>query len=344
MLLVWPVLLAVVAAPVAPVAPDAPVSPVALRGTTKNGTPIIVVETTGPVAVAALHLIIPEGADVTRAIDVMTTAALAVAGPEATLTTDRGHVDALNLVVSVPASTPDLAVRAINAALKAARAPAPPLPPPPPPGGLGHKTDVDPRFIAHRLQVALARLGPGHVSVAVVAPGPLPALLRRTSALIAAPLDKSAVPPARRLDRCVGEVGSSTLGRHAILPGGNVLATRAALEVLLKLVERPLIVPMGRDVCVVDPGPDSGSVAFTTIMNTPPPQPLIDDAVRDIRLFRTHQLRDPAAVARIVAEDLAAEVADGPDTVSTLALFDALGAVEPAAVADAARRVLEVMP
>lgn len=333
------VALAMLFATITPVAPPPSVAPTVGPG--KNGVAVAALPSSSPWAAAALSVRLPDGVgddDARAVLPVMAAAATAALGREVGPDRPGNGVEVgvtagrLSLVAIVPAGNADLAVRAVDAALKSLRA-APPKTPAPLPLALGGRAPLPPGSgdVAAALK-HLATVDASRVAVAVIAPGP--DLLKRSSALLTAPLAKV-------------QTATATTTTTPTRPAGWRLTDPtptlvAAVEVLGALVGGTV----QRDtdgvrlvVANVANVADGGRAMLEGVASAPPPPEVVTDAAARRRLELALPLVDVPALARRLADD----VLDDPghdDASASLAVIDAVGAVVPADVSRAAAALL----
>jgi len=326
-------------AALSPVVPPVPVPAV---GTAKGGVAIAALPSSSPWAAVALSLRRPDGLGdslgdgrARTALAVMAAAAATVAGRE--LGPDRPgsgvEVDAttehLTVVIVVPATNADLAVKAIDAALKVLRGPPPKTTPPLPAltGGRGPLPPGD-ADVAAALK-AVAPVDASDVAVASIGPGPGADLLRRTGLLLTTTLPKTTKPTTDTSARTPASATTMAWRLKTPAPG-----LHAAVEVLGALVGGTVRRTADGLVLMVDGG-DHGRAMLEGVTDAPPPPDIVAEAAARRRLELALPLLDVPALVRRLADDLV----DDPghdDAGASLEVIDALGAVGPADVSRAA--------
>jgi hypothetical protein len=330
------VALAMLVATITPVAPPSAAAPTVGPG--RNGVAVAALPSSSPWAAAALALHLPDGVgddDARAVLPVMAAAATAALGREVGPDRPGSGVEVavtpgrLALVAVVPAGSADLAVRAVDAALKSLRAP-PPKTPAPLPLTLGSRTPLPPG--SGDVAAALKRLGTvdnGRVAIAVIGPGA--DLHKRSSALLTTPLAKAQTTTTTMTTMQPGPAGwrladptpplvaaAFVLGA---LVGGTVERDRDGLRLTIATVA------------------DGGRAMLEGVATAPPPPEVVKDAAARQRLALALPLGDVPALARRLADD----VLDDPghdDAGASLAIIDAISAVAPTDVGRAAAALL----
>lgn len=325
--MVVPALILALAAASAPL-----LTPPLERGVAKNGAAVVAVPSTSPWTVVVVEVVRPDelGEDAVGAVlPAMAAAARSAVGKDGEVEV-TWRPGSFALLVTTPASSPDLALRAIDAALKAARGAPPKTPAPLPAPWRGLREDrVAPSADVGGAFKALAGIGAVHVAIAVVGPGPGPELLRRARAAIAAPLARDAVRNRRGVVPRDDDKAS-----HVRWPTGTP-AEGAALEVIASLVGGHV----HNDDGAVSLGfyGGSGRAEVAALVNATPPQAKLDDVARTRRLALAAAVDDPAALGLVLTSD----ALTGRDT---FAVIDALALIDRDAVKGMAARLLEVLP
>jgi hypothetical protein len=306
-------------------------------GPGKNGVAVAALPSSSPWAAAALTLRRP--ATVTdgqarAAVAIMAAAATAALGREAGPDRPGAGVevevtgDRIAVVVVVPAASADLAMRALDAALKSLRA-APPKTPAPLPIVVGGRAPLPPGDVD--VAAALNAVDSTNAAVAVIGPGPGPELLRRASAAVAAPLTKTTTT-------------TTTTTKTTTTPAAFQLAdptpTLAAAVEVLALLVGGTVRRVGNGVVLEVPGvADGGRAMLEGVAGAPPPPEVVVDAAARRRLALALPLGDVGALALRLADDLAIDPGrDAAD--ASLGLIDAVVAVTPADVSRAAAALI----
>lgn len=327
-------------------APPPPDSPTV--GSGKNGVPVAALPSSSPWAAAALALRLPAGAsndDAHATLPLMAAAATAALGREAGPERPGSGVevelgpDRIALVAVVPAASADLAVRAVDAALKSLRA-APPRQPAPLPMTVGGHGPLPPggSDVAAAMK-RLATIDASHVAVAVIAPGPDP--LRRSSALLTAPLARPAPAPAAPT---TPTAPTPPTPPTTAPDAGWRLAAPTPVQVAAVFVLGALVdgrVRRDADGLRLEvPGvADGGRAMLEGVAATPPPLEVVQDAAARRRLDLALPLADVPALARRLADDLLDD--PGHDEAdASLAVIDGFGNVTPAELSRAAAALI----
>jgi hypothetical protein len=302
------------------------VTPPLLRGVAKNGAAIVAVPSTSPLTLVALEVTSPDPGwcvGLESALPAMQAAAQASAGPEA-LVEVSARPSSVSLVVTMPSSSTERALKAADAALRVRSAG-------PRATAASTSTPCLPADREAASRALIARVSAAEVAIAVIGPGPGPELLRRAQAAIRAPLSTGGGSRLEAAARSI--VASDDTAPHHEVP---VTTMRARAALLVLAAHAGFDVHPRAASCIV--GVSASALAvLRNLQAAPMPLSVVAAHARSRRFELAAGLADPV----VVVSTLAREARSADDT---WALLDALAIVDDADVAAMVVRVLEVLP